>query len=158
MKSSAAIVLLLVAAFCADRGQCQEKASNSLLFVTDIVARLPKAAKRPLQGEVASKGDLWHFYGVYPTLPKDEAVKTLKVEIQGDSVALVGVVEERFWRDDKGVRDDSKKKISCFLSAAKPGKTLQEETSVVKITPVRADGTALPTFEIHLRVSPNVKR
>ncbi len=90
---------------------------------------------------------------------RDE-LRTLKVEIKGDSLAMViPVVEVPVWTTPQvppkvtpvPYMDRRKKQLSFFLNSVKVGET------VVKITPIGMDGKARPVREITLDVVPAKK-
>ncbi len=72
---------------------------------------------------------------------KDQQLKTLKVQITGDSMSLVGITQVPAFKleDGKLVNDPTKKNLSCFVQSVKKGKFS------IEITPIGADGKEKPS-------------
>jgi hypothetical protein len=130
-------------------GRAGDKApSPGILYQVDLE---PCLGNRNTQAPGAGRGDMWQFYLVSPAFPKAKALQTLRVELHGESAALVGIVQIQVRRKD-GKIDGSKMNISCFIKAVKTGRTAKESTSVLKITPVGQDGKDWPTAQFRLPV------
>jgi hypothetical protein len=99
---------------------------------------------------------MWQFYLISPAGPKEKRVRTLNVEIEGDSVTLAAIVKVPVLRRKDGEPDGSKVNISCFIRAVKGARTL-ESKSVLKITPVFEDGKDWPTMRFRLDVFPPLR-
>jgi hypothetical protein len=117
-----------------------------------VAIDLYEARKKNLEGDFNVRvGDLIQYY-VITTRKTDEALRTYKVELKGDAIELVTVVEVPvFFHSTQPTKqpprpDLGRKNLSCFLKAAREGK------AVVKITPVGEDGKDQPMYEIPYRV------
>jgi hypothetical protein len=76
-------------------------------------------------------------------LNKADGLRTLKVELEGDQLGLVGIAQIPI--EEKGAAL-LKKHVACFLISKKPG------IATIKITPVAADGTLLNSRDWKVRV------
>jgi hypothetical protein len=112
------------------------------LYQSDLKPRL---GQRISKAGGAPEGSMWQFYLISPAVPKEKALRTLKVELEGKSASLAGIVQVPVLRKD-GEYDTGKVNISCFISAVKAG------GSVLKITPVGQDGKDWPTAQFRLEV------
>ena len=150
MRFGTTICVTLVAAALGQVGLADDKApAPRLLLKVDL--NLLKGVKNA-RAPGAREGDMWQFYLISPTLPREQRLRTLRVEIEGESVALAAIVKVGVRRKD-GEPDGSKVNVSCFIRAVKGSKTA-ESKSVVKITPVGEDGKDWPTMIFRLDVFP----
>ncbi len=109
------------------------------LYLIDIEAKRTSGAG-PLN---VVKGDVLQYFLV-TALEKDDSVRTLKVEIDGDALALVGVVETP-GRSGEPI-DKTKKTISGMIRAVKEGDATD------KITPILEDGRNRKSYSVTFRV------
>jgi hypothetical protein len=124
-----------------------------ILYQIDLNVSKGFKPGKDLHAPSTTQGDMWQFYLISPAGPKEKSVRTLRVEIEGASAALAGIVKVPVRRRKDGEPDGSKVNISCFIRAVKGARTL-ESKSVLKITPVGEDGKEWPTMRFLLDVVP----
>jgi hypothetical protein len=99
---------------------------------------------------VSNPGSLFQFFLLRSTVDPNAAIRTVRVEITGDAVELIGVITIPNWVKRRKQRieviDPSKKIFSCFIKAVKKGK------ASIKITPIGEDGKARASTEWRFRV------
>jgi hypothetical protein len=156
MRFGTTICVTLVAAALGQVGLADDKApAPSLLLQVDL--NLLKGVKNA-RAPGAREGDMWQFYLISPTLPREQRLRTLRVEIEGGSAALAAIVKVPVLRRKDGEIDGTKMNISVFIRAVKESATLKgARTAVVKITPVGEDGKDRPTASFRLEVNPPVR-
>jgi hypothetical protein len=123
-----------------------------ILYQVDLNLNMGGKSGKYLYTPSGRPGDMWQFHLISPAGPKEKRVRTLRVEIEGESVALAAIVKVGVRRKD-GEPDGSKVNVSCFIRAVKGSKTA-ESKSVVKITPVGEDGKDWPTMTFRMDVYP----
>lgn len=110
----------------------------------------PKDPKLLRYTYVANTGRLVQLAVIRPVAEKDEAIRTLRVEIKGDAIKTLGIVEVpvQYYRKGEYVLDSSKRNVSVFFETAKTGQ------ATIKITPVGEDGKDRPIREFLIQVGP----
>ena len=113
MKFLTTIGVMLSAIGLSGLGHSDDKAPapGSLIQVDLNLNKNAKNAHAPS----ARPGYLWQFYLIYPTRTKDQRLRTLRVEIEGDSAELIAIVKVPVLGKD-GEQDGTKRNISCFIS------------------------------------------
>lgn len=154
MKFPASICVMLLGTALGGTVLAGDKApAPGILHQVDLNLNMGGKSGKVLFAPSARPGDMWQFHLISPAGPKDKSLRTLSVEIEGESVALAAIVKVPVQRRKDGENDASKVNISCFIRAVKGAKTAKSK-SVVKITPVGADGKDWPTMTFRLDVFP----
>ena len=157
MASLHGILASVVFVLAVGPGETGEKAPEPGRLVEVDLNLAPSPPRNPSTLFVPNKEDLIQIFAVRSTIDKkDELLRTFKVTLEGDAVALMGIVEVKVRIPSKfhpdGVVDDQKRNLSCFLKPLKYGK------SVLKITPVGEDGKDRPTHEVIITVGSTKKK
>jgi len=124
-----------------------EKSKVGVLVQLDLTENLRQRPQRepPWPAQALNHEDLYQFFITCDPTKKEEALRTLKVEVSGDVVAVVGVVQVTV-KQPNGQINDFVRNISCYIRPVREGK------GIVKFTPVGEDGKDRPTQEYFILV------